>query len=120
MRDVMRLLTTLLIWVFCTGIIITSMVMDSGAIARVSDDTLLTIITITAVAATLSTVAVWLGGHGSQPVSSDASRAKTKRHAPNRIERLIEALDDDEIYDLEALLLAREDQGHSGQHGGER
>jgi hypothetical protein len=38
--------------------------------------------------------------------------SKTKRQQRNRMERLIEALEDDEIYDLEALLLAR-DQEHA-------
>ena len=36
-------------------------------------------------------------------------QAKAKRTGRSRVERLIEALDDDEIYDLELLLRSRED-----------
>jgi hypothetical protein len=44
-----------------------------------------------------------------QPTQRRASRKDKRRTSSERIERLIEVLDDDEIIELETLLLARED-----------
>lgn len=55
-----------------------------------------------------ATVTVWASGGGEASDREAVRSAKAKRVAPNRVERLVDSLDDDEIYALEALLLDRE------------
>jgi hypothetical protein len=66
-----------------------------------------------AAAVASSTSTIW-GSHSEADRELDA--AKTKRTSRARIERLVESLDDDEVYELEALLLDRDEKaGHGGQ-----
>lgn len=65
------------------------------------------IIAILALVAWASTRAIWQGARSDAEPIQDAE--KTKRSNRERIGRLVEALDEDEIVELETLLLARED-----------
>lgn len=113
MRDNSRLWATVVVWTALTimfGIV--------GALLYVSNDVdvwggilVLIIVGILIESAVKATQAIW----GAAEPEEDAARslAKAKRTRQDRIERLVESLDDDEIYDLEALLLAQ----HEGQRG---
>lgn len=50
-----------------------------------------------------ATEAIWASAPAEDPV-------KAKRMQNSRIRRLVDSLEDDEIYELEALLLARDDE----------
>jgi hypothetical protein len=112
MRDNTRLLATLIIWggfTIIVGII--------GGLLATSDSTidlggaiivLIVILSLTALVGT-SMQAVWGAHSGSADEDESARLAKTKRTGSRRVERLIDSLDDDEIYDLETLLLSHRD-----------
>lgn len=63
---------------------------------------------LTAVAG-ISTAMIWRGA-GGHAAASPEQAAKAKRVASERIERLVDALNEDEIIELETLLLTRQDQ----------
>jgi flagellar motor component MotA len=112
MRDNTRLLATLIIWggfTIIIGII--------GGLLATSDTTidlggaiivLIILLSLMALVGT-SMQAVWSAQPGRADEDESARLAKAKRTGSRRVERLIESLDDDEIYDLETLLLSRED-----------
>lgn len=104
-----RIVATLLIWSCFTAITIALLTSVTGAIARASGVELFGIVLVIALAAAISTAAVWTGTPG-YTGGADRALAKAKRRRPRRAEDLLDSLDDEEIYELEALLLAREDQ----------
>jgi uncharacterized membrane protein YhiD involved in acid resistance len=109
MRDNSRFAATLVIWIGFT--IITSTIGTSavGPFAHDSSVAVFGVILVLALTAMISTLAVWLGRSDSG--QEESSRvAKAKRQSRDRIERLVESLDDDDVYELEALLLAREEK----------
>lgn len=114
MNDYVRLIATGIIWTAFTLIMgfIVAMVSTTGMLTDIKGTIIFTIVLVVAVSATLSTRAVW---HASG-AESDEQTFKLKRSDPRRIERLIEKLDDDDIYDLETLLLAREREADSQHH----
>jgi flagellar motor component MotA len=108
MRDNTRLLATLIIWggfTIVIGIL--------GGLLATSDTTidlggaiivLIIVMSLMALVGT-SMQAVWNAQPGHADEDESARLAKAKRTGSRRVERLIESLDDDEIYDLETLLL---------------
>jgi hypothetical protein len=118
MSNGIRLWATLIIWIIfaiLSGTVLTSV---TGPIATASENTLFNIIALFAATAGISTAAVWFGGWQVSRAETEARRAKTKRQMPSRVRRLIDDLEEDEIYELEALLLSRED--HTGNHASQR
>lgn len=114
MREMMRLIATLTIWVVFATVMGVTMTNATGPIANANGGEITGIVALMAAAATISTVAIWYGTN--RPETRDSSvnvaRGKIKRVERDRVGRLIDTLDEDEIYDLEALLLARrEDSG---------
>lgn len=111
MSERARLAATLAIWIAFAIITASTLTSPTGAIAQASGVELFGIVLTMAIAAMVSTVAVWAVGWRATAADQDtasAARSKPKRVGRDRVERLIEDLDDDEIYDLEALLLARD------------
>jgi flagellar motor component MotA len=111
MRDNTRLLATLIIWAAFTIIIgiIGAMLVTAEAVLDTGGTVALLIILLALLAVVgSSTQAVW-GARSADDADEQTRRAKDKRTGRSRMERLIEALDDDEIYDLESLLLSREE-----------
>ena len=115
MRDNTRLLATLIIWGTFTIIIgiIGGLLATSNTTLDLAGAIIVLIIVLSLMALVgTSMQAVW--GAGAQPGSAEddesARLAKAKRTGSRRVERLIEQLDDDEIYDLEALLLSHRDE----------
>jgi hypothetical protein len=116
MREMMRLIATLTIWVVFATVMGVTMTNATGPIAKANGGEIIGIVALMAAAATISTVVIWYGTN--RPETRDSSvnvaRSKIKRVERDRVERLIDTLNEDEIYDLEALLLARrEDSGHN-------
>jgi hypothetical protein len=111
MRDSTRLFATLVIWIAFAAMVSTLMTSVTGAIAKAGGAELFGIILVLAATALISTLAIWVGGDRSSggTSASAASRSKTKRVGRgDRIERLVDQLDDEDIYELEAMLLARD------------
>lgn len=106
-----RLIATLGIWIILSIIIISLLTSATGAVNNADGATVFGIVFILALSAVFSTGAVWFGG---ARLEAEAVRsAKAKRHGRSRVERLIADLDDDEVYDLEALLLGRDSDLHT-------
>ena len=113
MRDVMRLIATTIIWgVFAAiaGVILTG---PTGPSAAMNGGELVALMTIFMIGVIAVTYAVWHNGFNlgrAEPhnTAADRPRSKYKRTHDDRVGRLIDDLDDDEIYELEALLLARD------------
>ena len=113
MKDTTRLLATLIIWGAFTIIIgiIGGLLAASHATLNGVDTIVLLIIVLSLMALVgTSMQAVWTATTNSANQDDDARLAKAKRVGSRRVERLIEQLDDDEIYDLEALLLSHRDE----------
>ena len=102
--DNTRLLATLIIWAACTIIVSIILALLTTAanvewwVGVLSFITVLSLIVIVGE----STQTIWKYG---RPDSAPISRAKAKRVTRERIERLVQTLDDDEVYELEEMLL---------------
>lgn len=108
-----RLGATILIWVMVTIMLTTMMTSSTGVVNQMRGIELFGIVLALAGAATLSTMAVWLGARGGHDAEESHRLAKAKRNRPDRIQRLMNDLSDDEVYQLEELLLRdREDAYH--------
>lgn len=112
MRDIMRFVSTLFIWGMAGGIMLASVIATNNT---GNSGILVPLVLFLSIAAAISTVGVWMGAQ-SHP-GDDSLHSKGKRVPSRRVERLIAELDDDEIYDLEALLLARDDAAERSQRG---
>jgi hypothetical protein len=116
MHDNTRLIATLIIWLvfaLVMGIVGTVLIFSNVAFNWMIAALVFGIVVIMAAAVTSSTSSIW-GSHRETDRELDA--AKTKRTSRARIERLVESLDDDEVYELEALLLDRDERaGRGGQ-----
>jgi uncharacterized membrane protein YbhN (UPF0104 family) len=105
-----RVVTTLGIWIVIMSALVAILTNPAVDIRSATDGVLLLVgITILMAAATISTVAIWRGAHLESQEQSLAHLAKAKRVGRDRIDRLIESLNDHEIYELEERLLS-----HSG------
>jgi len=114
MRDSTRLIATLIVWSAFTinlGIIAAVMVASTVDMDFAGGLIVLGLIFIFALAATVSTNSIWSGARNSVEEPPRSSKAKRTLER-SRVERLIESLDDDEVYELEALLLRRDDHEH--------
>ena len=111
MRDFWRLAATITIWGMLTLVMIFTITSGTGPISHADGGQVTAIVTVLAIAATIGTAAIWRGSSGDdrRVDTTNIARGKNKRTGRDRIERLIQTLDDDEIYDLESLLLAREE-----------
>ena len=118
MNSIARLGATMTIWI-ALGAITASLIRErsNGGIAEAS---LLLLIALVTYAAVTGTQAVWQASQQERKPDRrqmPVSMAKAKHGSHDRVARLVEALEDDELYDLEALLLAREnDAQRFGEH----
>ncbi|MBN1965854.1 MAG: hypothetical protein JW910_14475 [Anaerolineae bacterium] len=117
MNDGSRLAATLVIWIAFAALTGTLLTSPTGAVANTTNSgALFGIVLVLAVAATVSTGAIWASGR-QRGESTESRFAKAKRARPRRIEDLVNSLEDDEVYELESLLLARDDEARKHQHG---
>ena len=118
MRDSMRLYATLVIWLSFVVLTTLLLTLPSSVFATGSATVAVITLIVLAITASISTMAVWDALDDDEtPTEQDsaAARAKQKRAQRARMERLIEELPDDDIYELEALLLAREQEAEANQ-----
>lgn len=112
MNDRSRLIATTVIWIAFAIMTSTLLTSVTGAVAKAGDAALFGIVLVLTIGAITGTLAIWTTGGSSanatQTAAAHAELAKRKRANRERIERLIDGMDDDDIYDLEALLLARD------------
>ncbi|GEM_PF-1019799 len=110
MRDTGRLLLTFSIWLgllILTGSLLTS---PTGAIAQANSATVLGVTLVLGGVAALMTLIIWVSGTWQARAEAENLSSKRKRPQHSRIEHLLADLNDDEVYELEALLL-----GHEGE-----
>jgi len=113
MQDDTRMITTAIIWIAFTiimGIIAAALIFTNAELDTIGIGALLAIVIGLMVTVANSTMAIW-EFKPEEEKAEDTRRAKSKNIERSRVERLIAELDDDEIYDLEALLLARDGDG---------
>lgn len=105
MNETLRFLTTAVIWLAYAGTVIAAIITGS----RLEDWVIGLVIVIFGVLAAYATRSIW---RVAQPPETVLARqgSKAKRDASDRIGRLIEALDEDEIIELETLLAVRQDE----------
>jgi hypothetical protein len=116
MHDTTRLIATLIIWLafaLVMGVVGLVLILSKVDFNLMIAALVFGIVAIMAAAVTSSTGSIW-GSHRETDRELDAT--KSKRTSRARIERLVESLDDDEVYELEVLLLDRDEMaGHSGK-----
>ncbi len=110
MNQVGRAFVTLVIWIGVFSVIGTTFTSVTGPIANVGSSSLLGLAAILMIGAGVSTAAIW---KESSAPAQDTRASKFKRAQPSRVQKLISELDDEEVYELETLLLARDDQQQS-------
>ncbi len=122
MRDILRLITTATIWGAMIAVIGVVLVSTTGPASRMNGGEIIGLVAIFMAGAIATTYAVWHGGFNiGRAEAYHASRArlnKPKRAGRDRVERLIEDLEDDEIYRLEELLLGRDQERETQQREG--
>lgn len=96
MADIGRLAATVVIWLALVVILIAAGVTGGDMVA---------LSLILGIGATVSTGVIWSSG---QP-KGDAFALARKGKRTDRLSRLVDTMDEDEIYDLEDLLAARRD-----------
>jgi hypothetical protein len=120
MRELIRLIATLTIWIVFATVMGVTLSSPTGPLNNANGGEITGIVAIMAAAATISTVVIWYGAKREESRESSAAhiaRGKIKRIERDRVGRLIESLDDNEIYDLEALLLARHEESAQRDQG---
>lgn len=109
-----RAAATIAIWMIFAVLLGSLLTSSTGAIANASGGNVLAVVIVLSIAAAGSTIAIWESGKESTSESRIPSKAKRTRR--QRIERLMDSLEDDEIYELQSLLLAREDDDRYRSH----
>lgn len=107
MKDIGRFIATGTIWLVFLGVMIA--VFESNANSNIGGGNLVAIIAILAIAATIATLGV--NNHdftSGDQTREEAERKKLKRTEQNRIERLMQLMDEDDIVELEEVLKERE------------
>lgn len=114
MRETMRLIATTIIWgvfIAVAGVTLSSV---TGPVATMNGGEIIGMMAIFMAGAIAMTYAIWHNGFTvGRAESYESSRerlSKLKRSGRDRVERLIDDLDDDEIYRLEELLLGRDQE----------
>ncbi len=116
MRDLFRLLTTLIIWSAFIAVVAITLTSATGPIADANSGALVAIMAIMASVAFIMTYFVWGEGFArTGRRDEDVVVAKRKRSDRARLARLLEQLDDDTVRDLEVLLLAQRSDAHDAE-----
>jgi hypothetical protein len=110
---------TAAIWITFAILIGSLLSSPTGAMARAGDAAMFGITLTLALAATISTIAIWTAAHIDNRRDANASHmarglpvSKSKRRDADRVQRLIASLDDEDIYELESILLGRDAETH--------
>ncbi|MFC1959580.1 hypothetical protein ACFLYO_02610 [Chloroflexota bacterium] len=107
-----RLWATIAIWIPYTIIITSFLLAATIAGSHLHEDTMFGIVLVISAAAALVIRAIWRGlGQAKEAEKATIAEqsGKSKRYDQDRLARLIEQLDQDEVIELETLLLARDE-----------
>ncbi|MBZ0304373.1 MAG: hypothetical protein K8J31_31850 [Anaerolineae bacterium] len=105
MRDIVRLVATGIIW-SAVAIILTSGGGFTGEMVPLA--------AIMGIGATISTGMIWYSPSSAHSEEHEAASLKSKRD--HRLTRLVDQLDEDDVYQLEELLAARRDDEIVGRN----
>ncbi len=112
MRDRERLWATVVIWVAFIGFLAGFLISPTSLAGRMHEDTLFGIVAFLSIAAAISTAVIWgvfqRRSHDSEQ-DVTAHYGKLKHSSRDRLRRMVEQLDDDEIIELESLLIVEDD-----------
>lgn len=109
MREIIRIIATTIIWSVFLAVVGVSLTGVTGPISQMNGGEVVALMTVLMAGAVAMTYAIWHSGFQREHADDYAARlSKSKRARPDRISRLIDDLEDEEIYELEALLLDRE------------
>lgn len=114
MRDIMRMIATTIIWGAFISVVGVTLSMSTGPVSRMNGGEIVGMVAVLMIGVVSMTYAIWHNGFQRGQFDTDREyerRSKPKRTTSgyqNRVSRLIDSLDDDDIYELEALLLDRE------------
>ena len=112
MENGTRLVATLIVWGGMVGVMgmLVGATMSADNIDLVGQIMLFIIVLALFEAVKTSTQAIWSRvGRTAEPPRESLPLAKSKRTMQNRVDRLLDELNETELYDLEARLLARQD-----------
>ncbi len=113
MHERYRFLTTAIIWLAFAGIVVAIVVGLTATTAEIPEAAFLAIVLfmmfLTAITG-FSTARIWRGAMPmlAEHYETEQQARKVKRASQERIKRLVETLDEDEIIELETLLMAQE------------
>lgn len=114
MRELMRLIATVSIWGAFAAVAGVALTGVTGPVSNMNGGEIVALMAVLMTGVIAITYAVWHSGFSVGRAENNASlrsipsRSKSKRMHEDRVGRLIDDLDDDEIYELETLLLARD------------
>lgn len=110
MREMMRLIATIIIWSAFITVAGVSLSAVTGPVANMNGGEIIGLMAVLMTGAIAMTYAVWHSGfqRAEDTQSARERLSKPKRAGRTRVERLIEDLEDEEIYRLEELLLGRD------------
>lgn len=107
-----RLWATIVIWLPYT-VIMTAFLLAATITGSLHEDTMFGIVLVISLAAAMAVRMVWRGlgqaEESAQGATTAQQHGKSKRYDQDRLARLIEELDQDEVIELETLLLARDE-----------
>ena len=118
MRDILRLIATTIIWGAFIAVTGVTMSTATGPVSRMNGGEIIGLMAVLMLGAMATTYAVWHSGFQRGHINdthSAQTAGKAKRSRHDRIARLLAELEDDEVYDLEALILAREEEARHQQ-----
>ncbi|MFN8373308.1 MAG: hypothetical protein U0694_10595 [Anaerolineae bacterium] len=109
MKDSARLFATLIIWAALVVMVVSPTSNLEGAAA-----------VLVALAGMATTIAVWLSGinSGQRQEAPAIAAEKSKRNARDRVSRLVQQMDDDEIAQLSDLLSQNDDSARYNERLG--
>lgn len=99
MNDILRFITTIAIW----GIV--GLVLLAAAMGPVND--LVPMTFMLAIGATGSTAVIWNAPRGDSAQTGNAAQRASKQKRNDRLTRMVDKLDDEDMAELEDLLIAR-------------
>ncbi|NLX10333.1 MAG: hypothetical protein GXY36_11810 [Chloroflexi bacterium] len=109
MNSNIRLIATLIVWVVLAAILGIMLTSPTGAVSEASGDVIFGVVAVLAAAASISTLAIWFGVRDTPQPQSHLAKGK-RGDQRQTVRQILNTLEDDEVYELESLLLAQEDE----------
>ena len=111
MSNNVRLIATLIVWVVLASILGIMLTSPTGAVADADGNVVFGVVAVLAAAASISTLAIWFGVRDTPQPQSHLAKGK-RGNQRQTVRQILNTLEDDEVYELESMLLAHEDDAH--------